>query len=155
MRFFLIDRVEEVCYEKYITAIKCITLADDVFEHHFPRYPVFPGSLLIEGLAQLGGMFLELIMKRNKLPPRLSFLSIVNKMKFRKPVLAGDRVLMRADIVSLRDDYGVVKVMAEIDGEICAEGELTFAFLIMDDEKLHQSRVDFYEICLKNAREVS
>tara|TARA_Y100000310_G_scaffold315205_1_gene365501 strand:+ start:249 stop:716 length:468 start_codon:yes stop_codon:yes gene_type:complete len=155
MRFFLIDRVEEICYEKYITAIKCITLSDDVFEHHFPRYPVFPGSLLIEGLAQLSGMFLELILKKNQLPPKLSFLSIVNKMKFRKPVLAGDRVFMRADIVSLREDYGVVKVLAEIDGEVVAEGELTFAFLSLDDEKLHQSRMEFYEICMKNAREVS
>lgn len=155
MRFFLIDRVEEVCYDKYITAVKCITLADDVFEHHFPRYPVFPGSLLIEGFAQLSGMFLELIMKKKEIPLKLSFLSMINKMKFRNPVLPGDRLAMRAEIVSLREDYGVVKVMAEIDGEICAEGELTFAFLTMTDEKLHQSRLDFYEICMKNAREVS
>lgn len=151
----MIDRVEEICYEKYITATKCVTLADDVFEYHFPREPVFPGSLLIEGFAQLSGMFLELIIKRKGLPPKLSVVSMVNKMKFRKPVRPGDQLLMRADVVSLREDYGVVKVKAEINKEICAEGELTFVFLSQDDERLHQSRMDFYEICMKDAKNIT
>ncbi len=155
MRFYMIDRVEEICYEKYITATKCITLADDVFEYHFPGNPVFPGSLLIEGFAQLSGMFFELIIKRKKSPLKLSILSLVNKMKFRKPITPGDRLLMRADVVSLREDYGVVKVKAEIGEEICAEGELTLVFLSLDDERLHQSRMDLYDIYLKNAKEIS
>ena len=155
MRFYLIDRVEEICYEKYITAVKCITLADDVFDYHFPGDPVFPGTLIIEGFAQLSGMFFELIMKRKGLPPKLSVLSMVNKMKFRKPVRPGDRLLTRADVISLKEDYGVVKVKAEIDEEICADGELTFVFMSQDEESLHQSRMDIYEICMTNAREVT
>ena len=155
MRFYMIDRVEEICYEKYITAVKCIALADDVFDYHFPGDPVFPGTLIIEGFAQLSGMFFELTMKRKGLPPKLSVLSMVNKMKFRKPVRPGDRLLTRADIISLRKDYGVAKVKAEIDKEICADGELTFVFMSQDDERLHQSRMDIYEIFMTNAREVT
>jgi 3-hydroxyacyl-[acyl-carrier-protein] dehydratase len=154
MRFYLIDRVEEICYDKYITATKCVTFADDTFEQHFFGNPVFPGSLIIEGLAQLSGMFLELMMKRKGITPKLSVLSIVKDMKFRKMVVPGDRLSMRVDVVSFREDYGIVKVKAENEGEICAEGELTLIFITQDDEKLHQSRMDVYEIVMRRAREV-
>ncbi len=152
MRFHLIDRIEEICYGKYITAVKCITLADDVFNEHFPGYPVFPGTLILEGLAQLGGSFFELMMKNDGLPIKRCILSIVNKLKFRRPAQPGDRLLMRADLVSMKDDYGVVKVKAEIEGEICAEGELTFVFMDIQNDTLTNSREELYDICMKNTK---
>ncbi len=152
MRFHLIDRIEEISYGKYITAVKCISLADDIFNEHFPGYPVFPGSLIIEGLAQLGGSFFELMMDKENLPVKNSVLSIVNKMKFRKPVQPGDKLYLRADVISRREDYGVVKVRAEIEGEVCAEGELTFSFLEIPDETLRRSRQELYKICMKNTK---
>lgn len=154
MRFHLIDRIEEICYGKYITAFKCVTLADDVFNEHFPGYPVFPGTLIIEGLAQLGGSFFEIMRKKEGLPMKQSVLSIVNKMKFRRPTFPGDKLHMRADILSRRDDFGVVRVTAKIDEEICAEGELTFAFLDIQDESLQKSRLELYKICMRNTREI-
>ncbi len=153
MRFHLLDRIEEVAYNEHITAVKCVSLSDDVFDEHFPGRPVFPGSLVIEGLAQLGGAFFELIMKREGKPVRQCVLSIVNRMKFRRPVYPGDRIAMRADIVSYRDDYGVVSVRGEVDGEVCAEGELTFTFLGLLDETLYRSRLELLRICMKNAVE--
>jgi 3-hydroxyacyl-[acyl-carrier-protein] dehydratase len=152
MRFHLLDRIEEISYGKYITAVKCITLADDVFNEHFPGYPVFPGSLILEGLAQLGGSFFELMMKHQNLPIKRSILSIVNKLKFRRPAGPGDRLLYRADMVTMREEYGVVEVKAEIDDEICAEGELTFTFVDIPDETLHASRLELYKICMKNTK---
>ena len=153
MRFHLIDRIEEIAYGNYITAVKCISLADDVFNEHFPGYPVFPGSLILEGLAQLGGSFFELMMKKEKKPIKRSVLSIINKMKFRRPAWPGDRLLMTASFGSMKDDYGVVQVRAEIDGEICAEGELTFVFLDIQNENLFKSRQELYDICMKNTKE--
>jgi 3-hydroxyacyl-[acyl-carrier-protein] dehydratase len=150
----MIDRVEEICYDKYITAVKCITLADDVFDYHFPGNPVFPGTLIIEGFAQLSGMFLELIIKRREWPQKLCVPTIVNKIKFRKTAKPGDRLFMRADIVSVREDYGVVNVKAEIDGETCTEGQMTFAFFESKDQKLHRSRLEAYDVYMKHAREV-
>ncbi len=154
MRFHLLDRIEEVRYNEYITAVKCVSLSDDVFNEHFPGHPVYPGSLIIEALAQLGGSFFELILKHEGKPPRQSILSIVNRMKFRRPVFPGDRMLLRAEISSWRDEYGVVRVHSEVDGEICAEGEMTFTFMDIRDENLHASRLELYRICMKNAREL-
>jgi 3-hydroxyacyl-[acyl-carrier-protein] dehydratase len=153
VRFHLIDRIDEVVYNESITAVKCVALSDDVFDEHFPGHPVFPGSLILEGLAQLGGAFFELIMKREGKPVRQCVLSIVNRMKFRRPVYPGDRIVMRADLVSYQDDFGVVSVRGEVDGGICAEGELTFMFLDRLDETLYNSRLELFRICMKHAVE--
>jgi len=150
MRFHLIDRIEEIKYDEYIIAVKCVSLADDVFNEHFPGYPVFPGSLILEGLAQLGGCFFELIMKNRNELVRRSILSIVNKMKFRKAVEPGDRLIYRADVISFCEDYGIVSVKAENTGILCAEGELTFSFIDIPDKSLNDSRLELYKICMKN-----
>jgi 3-hydroxyacyl-[acyl-carrier-protein] dehydratase len=152
MRFYLVDRVEEVCYDRYITGVKCVTLADEVFNEHFPGYPIYPGSLIMEGMAQLAGSFFELIMKERELPMRQSILSIVNRLKFKKPAEPGDRLFYRAEVVVMREEYGVARVFAEIDGAACAEGELTFVFIDINSERIRDSRREIYDICMKNAR---
>ena len=154
MRFYLIDRVNEICYGKYITAVKCISLSEEIFDYHFPGHPVFPGTLIIEGLAQLSGMFLELTREKDNMAQKLCVPAVVEKMKFRKSAVPGDRLLMRAEIKTLREDYGQVTVCAEIDGDICAEGILTFSFFEAGDEALVQSRKAVYDIYMKNAVEV-
>jgi 3-hydroxymyristoyl/3-hydroxydecanoyl-(acyl carrier protein) dehydratase len=154
MRFHLIDRIEEIHYGEFISAVKCVSLSDDVFDEHFPGHPVFPGSLIIEALAQLGGAFFELMLNREGKPARNSVLSIVNRMKFRRPVVPGDRMLLRADLVSHRDDFGVVSVRSTVDGEVCAEGELTFTFHDLGSDTLRNSRRELYDICMKNTREL-
>jgi 3-hydroxyacyl-[acyl-carrier-protein] dehydratase len=154
MRFHLVDRVDEICYGKYIIGVKCITLADDVFDEHFPGYPIFPGSLILEGLAQLGGSFFEIMMNHKGLPLKRAVLTIINRMKFRNPSGPGDRLVYRADIITMRDEYGVAKLKAELEGKICAEGEFTFSFIDVQNEVLQKSREDIYEICMKNAKVV-
>lgn len=152
MRFHLVDRIDEICYGSHIMGVKCITLADDVFNEHFPGYPIYPGSLIQEGLAQLAGSFFEIMMKKQNLPVKHSVLSIVNKMKFRKPVGPGDKLIYRADIKVMRDDYGVARVKAELEGESAADGELTFSFIKISDNKLYESRQEIYRICTRNTR---
>ena len=155
MRFHLVDKVTEICYEKYIIGVKCITLADDVFNEHFPGHPIFPGSLIMEGMAQLAGSFFEIIMNEKKLPMKRSVLTIVKQLKFRKPAYPGDRLIYRADIKSFRiDEFGVVKVTASMDGEIYADGEMLFSFFDIPSEKLESSRRELYDICLKHAKVV-
>jgi len=152
MRFHLIDRIETVCYGKYITAVKCVSLADDVFNEHFPGYPIFPGTLILEGLAQLGGSFFELMLKEQGVTSKRAVLTIVTQMKFKRPAGPGDRLEYRADLVTMKDDFGVVKVLAKLDGEQCAEGELMFSFAEIHNQRLQDSRLSIYEICMKNAR---
>ncbi len=152
MRYHLVDRIDEICYGRYITGCKCITLADDVFNEHFPGYPIFPGSLIQEGLAQLAGSFFEIMIHKQELPVRHSVLSIVNKMKFRKMAQPGDKLLYRADITVMREDYGIAKVAASLDGEVLAEGEMTFSFIVLADETLYKSRRAIYDICMRNTK---
>lgn len=155
MRFHLVDRVEEICYGKYVIGVKCITLADDVFNEHFPGYPIFPGSLILEGLAQLGGSFFEIMMNHNKLPLKRAVLTIINRMKFRSPAVPGDKLFYRADIVTMRDDYGVARLIAKLGNRICAEGEFIYSFLDIQNEILQQSREDIYKICMRNAKVIN
>ena len=143
---------KNICYDKFIIGTKCITLADDVFNEHFPGYPIFPGSLVMEGLAQLAGSFFEIMMKEKKLIQKRSVMVIVNKMKFRKTAVPGDKLMMRADIDTMRDDYGVAAVKAICDGELCVEGKLTFSFVDVPDKKLQESREEMYNICMKNVK---
>lgn len=154
MRFHLVDRVDAVCYDKYIIGVKCVTLADDVFNEHFPGYPIFPGSLIIEGLAQLAGSFFEIIMTRRGITTKRSVLTIVRSMKFKRLVEPGDKMVYRADIKSFNDDFGVAEVVAEIDGEVCAQGELLFNFFELPSQALQASREEVYRICMKNAKEI-
>ena len=154
MRFHLIDRIETMCPDKYITAVKCISLSDDVFNEHFPGYPIFPGSLILEGLAQLGGSFFEITMKERGLPVKRAVLTIVRQFKLRKPAGPGDRLLYRAAILSMQDDYGAVNVTATLDGDTCAEGELMFHFVTLPNEKIQQSREELYGIVTKNMKVV-
>jgi len=154
MRFHLVDRVEEICYGKYITGVKCISLADDVFNEHFPGYPIFPGSLIMEGLAQLAGSFFEIMMHEQKLPLKRAVLTIINRMKFIKPAGPGDRLVYRAEILTMRDEYGVAKLTAEQDGGIYAKGEFTFSFIDIQNDTLQKSREEIYRICMQNAKVV-
>ena len=149
MRFHLIDRIEEICYGRHIVGVKCISLSDDVFNEHFPGYPIFPGSLVLEGMAQLAGSFFEIMMDHQGIERRQSVLVMANRVKWMRPAEPGDRIVFRADIQSMREDFGVARVVASIDGEPSASGELTFSFVHIDDENLRRTRGDLYRFCMK------
>jgi 3-hydroxyacyl-[acyl-carrier-protein] dehydratase len=152
MRFYLVDRVEELRYGDSIVAVKCVSLSEDVFNEHFPGHPILPGSLVLEGLAQTAGTLFELTAMHEEIPVLRSVLSIVNRMKFRNPVYPGDRMILKAKIISRREDCGVASVTAEVDGSICAEGELTFMFVPISNEALEKNRADLYRNCMRNTR---
>ncbi|HDG97216.1 MAG TPA: beta-hydroxyacyl-ACP dehydratase [Desulfobacterales bacterium] len=154
MRFYLYDRVEEICYGRYMVAVKCITLADDVFDEHFPGHPIFPGSLIMEGLAQLGGALFELTMRERGEDIKFAMLSMVNRLKFRKPAKPGDRLVYRVEIKVMRDDYGVVKAKACLDSSEIATGELLFAFMKVDAGQ-QNGIFETVEITMKKAKVVT
>jgi 3-hydroxyacyl-[acyl-carrier-protein] dehydratase len=155
MRFHLIDRIDEICHGRYVVAVKCVSREDDVFDEHFPGYPIFPGTLILEGLAQLGGSFFEMTMRDKGLPIKCTVLSIVREFKIRKPAHPGDRLVYRAEILSMQEDFGVAAVQATIDGEPCAEGELMFTFIDLPNEKIRESREELYGIVTRQTRFVS
>lgn len=156
MRFHLIDRIDEICRWDYITAVKCISLADDVFNEHFPGYPIFPGTLILEGLAQLGGAFFEIAMQSRGGPVKRAVLTVVREFKIRRPAGPGDRLLYRADLLAMQEEFGVVRVAATLDGENCAMGELMFGFVTPPDARvdarISETRAELYAIVTRNTR---
>jgi len=151
MRFHLLDRIEELKKFDYALGVKCITLADDCFEHHFPGAPVFPGALLQEAMAQLGGALLELSLREvMDYTPRCVLTTV--KAKFRDFVKPGDRVALRARITSRHEDSAMVQVDAHCDDRRVAQAEFLYVYLKVDDERLDRARNDFLDIVTKETR---
>lgn len=119
----LVDRVLEVS-DDHIVAIKNVTINEPFFNGHFPHYPVMPGVLIMEALAQTAGV-LELSKEENK--GKLVFYARMDKVKFKKQVVPGDQLVMTATFIKRRGTIAVVEARAEVDGKLAASGTLTFA----------------------------
>ncbi|MBE6083470.1 3-hydroxyacyl-ACP dehydratase FabZ [Acidilutibacter cellobiosedens] len=122
--FLLVDKVEII--EEGVKGIgyKNITINEYFFQGHFPEYPVMPGVLIIEAMAQTGAV---VILSQENFKGKTPFLAGLNKVKFRKKVVPGDTLLMTVEISKLRGSIGVGKGKAEVDGQIVCEAEFLFA----------------------------
>jgi 3-hydroxyacyl-[acyl-carrier-protein] dehydratase len=122
--FLLVDRVLEMTDDE-VVAIKNVTMNEPFFQGHFPGYPVMPGVLIMEALAQAAGV-LELSKPENK--GKLVFYAGMDNVKFKKQVVPGDQLVLKAKFVKRRGTIAVVEAVAEVDGKLAASGKLTFAF---------------------------
>ncbi len=123
----LVDRVLEIEPKKRIVAVKNVTINEEVFLGHFPGKPVFPGVLLIEGMAQAGGLLLL-----HDLPDRegkLLYFTGIEAAKFRRPVVPGDQVRFEVEVLRLRSSFCKVAGRALVDGELAAEAVLSTAMV--------------------------
>ena len=122
--FLLVDRVVELEPGKSIHALKCLSQDEPFFQGHFPEYPVMPGVLQIEALAQAGAI-LALVLPENA--GRIVLLTCAEEFKFRRPVVPGDVLDLKVEILRYRIGYGKAHGVASVAGEISAEGNLSFA----------------------------
>lgn len=121
--FLFVDRVIECDDAKHIVAIKNVTINEPHFQGHFPKYPVMPGVLQLEAMAQVGGILLSIVTKTlGVLPLNLG----VDKARFRKMVVPGDTLRIQVDIVSQRGTTAKMKGEITIDGQRAAEAEMLF-----------------------------
>jgi len=123
--FLLVDRVLEVTDEK-IVGIKNVTINEPFFQGHFPGQPVMPGVLIIEAMAQTGGIG-ALNLKENI--GKLAYFLSINKARFRKPVVPGDTLRLEVEIVKIKMGILQCRGVAKVDGEVVAEAEMMFAFV--------------------------
>ena len=128
MRYVLLDRITTLTPPEVAHGLKCVSLSDDVFDEHFPGHPVMPGALIVEALAQLGGVLLEATMRQRGRDDLHALLTMIDRTKFRRVVRPGDRLALEARGVTATEDGGRVKAWARLDGELAVEAELGFAF---------------------------
>ncbi len=140
MRFFLIDRIIRWEVGKTAEAVKNVALSEDFFDDHFPRRPVMPGVLLIEGMAQLAGLLVEASLKERESREAKAVLTVLERTKFRAMVRPGDTLCYRAELVSVHGDGGKATVEASVDGRVVATTGMVFAFKYIDDPLLESRR---------------
>jgi len=153
MRYVLLDRITALDPPERARGVKCVTLADDVFADHFPGHPVMPGALTLESLAQLGGVLCEASMRLRGRHDLHALLVAVERAKFRRMVRPGDRLELEASGLRVSEDGGQVKATAQVDGQLAAEAELTFAFAEVKHPKLLERRREVLNVWLYGSTE--
>ncbi|MDU4961176.1 MAG: 3-hydroxyacyl-ACP dehydratase FabZ [Sporomusaceae bacterium] len=119
----LIDRIIEIEPLKRAVGIKSVTMNEQFFQGHFPGKPIMPGVLLLEAMAQVGGVaMLEPAINRGK----IAVFAGMDRVKFRKPVVPGDQLRMVAELIKSRGNTGKIWAEAFVDGELVAEAEFMF-----------------------------
>ncbi|MDR0762584.1 MAG: 3-hydroxyacyl-ACP dehydratase FabZ [Campylobacteraceae bacterium] len=121
--FLLIDRVVELDYGASITAYKNITIGEQIFQGHFPEHPIYPGVMIIEGMAQAGGVLAFKSMNMTAQDKVVYFMSI-DSAKFRVPVTPGDRLEYRLSVIRHKGNIWVLDGKAYVDDKLVAEAEL-------------------------------
>jgi 3-hydroxyacyl-[acyl-carrier-protein] dehydratase len=122
--FLLVDRIVEWEAGKRAVGIKNVTVNEPFFQGHFPEYPVMPGVLIVEALAQVGAVAV-LGMEENR--GKLAFFAGIDKFRFRGQVKPGDVLRLEVELLRLKGSVGKGKATAKVDGPTVAEGELMFA----------------------------
>ncbi len=129
MRFVLIDRIDRLEPGRSAEGHKVIAPDEEYFRDHFPGYPVVPGVLVLESLAQLGGRLVEASIDQATGRRVLPMLGKVEQAKFLRPVRPGDRLDLTVDLLALGDDAARVRGMARVAGRKTATADILYAML--------------------------
>ena len=125
--FALVDKVIEHIPGKKAVALKNVTLNEPQFQGHFPERPLMPGVLIVESMAQVGGI---IVAQMPDLPKGLFVFAGINNVKFRKPVVPGDQLVITCELISIkRKRFGKVKSEVHVDGNLVCSGELMFSLV--------------------------
>jgi 3-hydroxyacyl-[acyl-carrier-protein] dehydratase len=125
--FLLVDRIIDYVPGKSATGIKNVSINELFFQGHFPGRPIMPGVLIVEAIAQVGGIVLT------QLPEAKGHLSLfagIDGVRFRRPVVPGDQLVMTAELIVVkRKRFGKMHGKAEVNGKLVTEGELMFSLV--------------------------
>jgi 3-hydroxyacyl-[acyl-carrier-protein] dehydratase len=132
--FLLVDRITEIEWGTRAVGIKNVTMNEPFFQGHFPDYPVMPGVLIVEALAQVGAVTM---LGTEEHRGKIAFFAGINKVRFKRQVKPGDTLKLEVEVGKVRRSIGTGTGTATVDGDVAAQGELMFA--IVDAEQLESS----------------
>ncbi len=125
--FALVDRIIDFVPGKLAVGLKNVTFNEPQFQGHFPGRPIMPGVLMVEAMAQVGGVVLR---QMPDIPDGLFMFAGIDNVRFRRPVVPGDQLIMTVELISLRGRrFGKMKGRAEVEGQLACEGDLMFALV--------------------------
>jgi beta-hydroxyacyl-ACP dehydratase FabZ len=129
--FLLVDRVLEIDPGATIVALKNVTCNEPFFQGHFPQHKIMPGVLIIEAMAQAGGVLLFHSIEEPE--EKLVFLSKINNAKFRKPVVPGDQLEIHVTLLKFKKGFCQIEAKAYVDGQVVAESEIMASVIKLED----------------------
>ena len=129
--FLLIDRVVEIKKNESLIGYKNITINESVFQGHFPNHPIYPGVMIIEGMARAGGLLaFESIEDKESVKDKVIYFMSIDKAKFRSPVTPGDRLEYRVNVIKSKGNVWVLNGKSYVDDKLVAQAE--FKAMLMD-----------------------
>ena len=132
--FLLVDRIVEMELGKWIVGLKNVTINEPFFVGHFPGHPIMPGVLILEAMAQVGGVLLMRSLSMQAAQKVIYFTGI-QKARFRKPVVPGDQIRFEVDILQLRKQMCRMKGVALVDGKVTTEAEMSAVVMDRDPQE--------------------
>ncbi|MCD6353005.1 MAG: 3-hydroxyacyl-ACP dehydratase FabZ [Proteobacteria bacterium] len=136
--FLLVDRILEFDPGKRIVGLKNITMNEPYFQGHFPDFPILPGVIIIEAMAQTGGLF---VFARNpeEAENKNLFFSGIDKARFRKPVIPGDQMILELEMLKHRGPLWKFRGKATVNGDLAAEAELLASIIEKEPQEEESS----------------
>ncbi|MFB2981969.1 3-hydroxyacyl-ACP dehydratase FabZ [Microseira sp. BLCC-F43] len=125
--FLLVDRIIDYTEGKQAVGIKNVTVNEPFFQGHFPGRPIMPGVLIVEAMAQVGGIIMK---QMPDMPEGLFMFAGIDKTRFRRPVVPGDQLVMTVELLWVKQRrFGKMQGKAEVDGQLAAEAEMMFSLV--------------------------
>jgi 3-hydroxyacyl-[acyl-carrier-protein] dehydratase len=125
--FLLVDRITQLTPSEYIEGFKNISISEPVFQGHFPGHPIYPGVLIIEGMAQAGGVLAFKSMNLNtqeEMQKKVVYFMSIDKAKFRLPVTPGDQLVYKISVIKNKGAVWHLDAKAYVDDKVVSEAEL-------------------------------
>ena len=124
--FLLVDRVTEIVKGETLVGFKNVSISEQIFQGHFPDHPIYPGVMILEGMAQAGGLlaFTSLDMTQEEAANKVVYFMSIDKAKFRAPVKPGDRLEYRISVLKTKGPVWVFDGKAYVDDKLVAQAEL-------------------------------
>lgn len=127
--FALVDRIVEYVPGQRAVGLKNVTYNEPFFQGHFPGRPLMPGVLIVEAMAQVGGVIMTQMDDKSDKPAGLFVFAGIDGCRFRRPVVPGDQLVMTLETLNVRRRFGKMRGQAEVNGQLVAEGELMFSLV--------------------------